>query len=111
MYVCIYLHTYVYIFYIQPFCDDISVGARDLIRHMLCTDPQKRPSASECLRHVWLQEVQIKREVTLNETHRAFCKYLCVCVCVCVCVCLLVRRLALFDQLDPYIHLFIYTYL
>lgn len=50
----------------------MQVGARDLIRKMLITDPERRPSASDCLKHVWMEEVQLKREHALNDKRRAF---------------------------------------
>ena len=53
---------------------------------MLTTDPEMRPSATDCLKHVWMEEVQLKRENNFNDKRRAF---------------LVVRRMALFDQLDP----------
>ena len=38
----------------SPEWDDISDGAKDLIRQLLCLDPTKRLSAVEALNHPWM---------------------------------------------------------
>jgi len=38
----------------SPYWTDISNSAKDLIRHLLCVDPQKRYTATDVLRHPWV---------------------------------------------------------
>eukprot|EP00966_Prymnesium_polylepis_P144607 3339157-Prymnesium_polylepis.1 len=35
--------------------DDVSEGARDLVRKLLVGDPAERLTAAECLRHPWIR--------------------------------------------------------
>ncbi|KAK8827566.1 hypothetical protein WA577_007113 [Blastocystis sp. JDR] len=38
----------------RPYWEHISEPAKDFVRWLLQTDPEKRPSAEECLRHPWI---------------------------------------------------------
>lgn len=42
----------------SPEWDDISPGARNLIRKLLSKNPKRRPSATEALNDDWLKEVR-----------------------------------------------------
>lgn len=41
---------------------DVSEDAKDLVRGMLCKDPEKRLTAEQCLRHTWLKRVVLTPE-------------------------------------------------
>ncbi len=37
-----------------PYWDDVSNSAKDLIRHLLVVNPEKRYTATEALNHPWI---------------------------------------------------------
>lgn len=41
--------------FLSPYWDPISDLAKDLIRHMICVDPQTRYSAAQALKHPWFK--------------------------------------------------------
>ncbi|OQR87075.1 calcium/calmodulin-dependent protein kinase [Achlya hypogyna] len=43
----------------EPYWDDISETAKDLIRQMLTTDPKRRPSTAQLLQHPWITGVDV----------------------------------------------------
>jgi serine/threonine protein kinase len=44
--------------FLSPWWDTISDSSKDLIRHLLCIDPDERYTIDEFLRHPWVQEGQ-----------------------------------------------------
>jgi calcium/calmodulin-dependent protein kinase I len=40
----------------SPYWDDISEGAKDVVKKLLVVDPKKRMTADECLAHNWVKE-------------------------------------------------------
>ena len=70
----------------SPYWDCISDSAKDLVRRMLVVDPSKRLTAEQCLQHRWIVNASLQEDKALGAQHRAF---------------LLIRRLPLFEQVDP----------
>jgi serine/threonine protein kinase len=79
---CIRIHRGDYSFP-SPFWDNISDSAKDLVRKMLVVDPRKRLSATDCLKHEWIQNASRQETCNFGSQHKAF---------------LLIRRLPLFEQ-------------
>eukprot|EP00756_Hemistasia_phaeocysticola_P037363 Hpha_TRINITY_DN16692_c1_g1::TRINITY_DN16692_c1_g1_i4::g.180253::m.180253/K08794/CAMK1; calcium/calmodulin-dependent protein kinase I len=48
----------------SPYWDDISEEAKELIRHMLVVNPQKRMTPEEALEHPWIKSNQHTRVIT-----------------------------------------------
>jgi hypothetical protein len=70
----------------SPYWDNISASVKDLLCRMLVVDPKKRLTAAQCLKHPWVVHASKQENKSLGSQHRAF---------------LLIRRLPLFEQLDP----------
>jgi len=70
----------------SPYWDEVSDGAKDLISKMLVVDPSKRYSASQCLDHPWIKNAGDASAKKMHSSHRAF---------------LLIRKLSIFDNIDP----------
>lgn len=47
--------------FLQPWWDEISVGAKNCVRNLLTVDPAKRYTITQFLNDPWLTEIQIKR--------------------------------------------------
>jgi len=70
----------------SPYWDNISNAAKDLVRKMLVVEPSKRLTAQQCLEHHWIVDASLQEARFLGSQHKAF---------------LLIRRLPLFEQVDP----------
>lgn len=70
----------------SPYWDNISAAAKDLVCKMLVVDPAKRLTAEQCLEHEWITKASLQVDRALGSQHKAF---------------LLIRRLPLFEQVDP----------
>ena len=70
----------------SPFWDNISVAAKDLVCRMLIVDPRQRLTAEQCMSHPWIKNASKQENRSLGSQHKAF---------------LLIRRLPLFEQVDP----------
>jgi calcium/calmodulin-dependent protein kinase I len=70
----------------SPYWDEVSDGAKDLISRMLVVDPSKRFSAQQCLEHAWIKNAGEASAKKMHASHRAF---------------LLIRKLSIFDNIDP----------
>jgi len=70
----------------SPYWDRISASAKDLLCQMLVVDPRRRLTADQCLQHPWIVNASVQENRALGSHHRAF---------------LLIRRLPLFEQMDP----------
>lgn len=70
----------------SPYWDNISEAAKSLVRSMLVVDPTRRLTAQQCLEHVWITRATDQASSSLGALHKSF---------------LLIRRLPLFQQVDP----------
>mmetsp|Transcript_65940 Transcript_65940/g.162287 ORF Transcript_65940/g.162287 Transcript_65940/m.162287 type:complete len:475 (+) Transcript_65940:104-1528(+) len=70
----------------SPYWDEVSDSAKDIVSKVLVVDPSKRYTAAECLQHNWILHAGDASAKKLHSSHRAF---------------LLIRKLSIFDNIDP----------
>jgi len=65
----------IYLEFPSPEWDVISSSAKDLIEKLLVTDPNKRSTAEEALKHPWIKDTEIIRENPLPMTKNTLRRY------------------------------------